>query len=94
MRLAYAALKLKWRVLRPITIGVRMVVMRDGAVLLVRHTYQTGWFFPGGGMNRGETPREAAEREAWEEAGIRCSEPPRLVDISTATLRVGKATMW
>lgn len=31
--------------------------------------------FPGGGMNIGETPYEAAKREAWEESGIfaKCS---------------------
>lgn len=84
LRLAYAALKLKWRLLRPISIGVRMVVLRDGAVLLVRHTYQSGWFLPGGGLNRGETPREAAEREAYEEAGVRCRTPARLVDLASS----------
>lgn len=29
------------------------------------------WAFPGGGIHKGETPCEAAERECWEETGIR-----------------------
>jgi 8-oxo-dGTP pyrophosphatase MutT (NUDIX family) len=30
------------------------------------------WVFPGGHVKRGEKPSKAAEREVWEEAGIRC----------------------
>lgn len=30
------------------------------------------WCFPGGGIKRGESPQKAAERECWEETGIRC----------------------
>lgn len=29
------------------------------------------WCFPGGGIKRGEDPCKAAERECWEETGIR-----------------------
>lgn len=81
LRVAYALLQLKWRVLRPITLGVRLAPLQDRRVLLVRHTYQSGWHLPGGAMNRGETPLQAAKREAYEEAGVRCNVPPRLLDI-------------
>lgn len=30
------------------------------------------WCFCGGGIKKGETPQKAAERECWEESGIRC----------------------
>ena len=30
------------------------------------------WCFPGGGIKRGESPQKAAERECYEETGIRC----------------------
>jgi 8-oxo-dGTP pyrophosphatase MutT (NUDIX family) len=61
-----------------------MVLLQDGKVLMVRHTYIEGWYLPGGGMNRGETPLEAAAREAWEEAGVELLEPPTLLGIISA----------
>lgn len=69
-------LRLYWRVTRPLTAGARVLVVDgDEQVLLVRHTYLPGWFLPGGGVDRGETMREAAERELWEEVGVRPEEP-------------------
>ena len=58
---------------RPLTLGVRVILLREGAagpeVLLVRQTYQDAWALPGGGVERGETLEQAACREAREEAG-------------------------
>src|SRR4051812_18736690 len=44
-----------------------------GRVLLVQQSYRSSsvWLPPGGWMDRGETPSEAACREAWEEVGLR-----------------------
>ena len=59
-----------WRFfVRPVVVGVRVMMIRDGEVLLVRHTYVPGWYMPGGGLNRGETLEQGARREAAEEVG-------------------------
>ncbi|MCC6458669.1 MAG: NUDIX domain-containing protein [Caldilineaceae bacterium] len=81
LRAAYLLHKAWSWLARPIELGVRMILVQDGKVLLVRHTYMEGWHFPGGSMKRGETPLEAAAREAREEAGAALLEPPELVGI-------------
>ncbi|CAD6499486.1 BgTH12-03600 [Blumeria graminis f. sp. triticale] len=42
-------------------------------VLLVRSTERSGWILPKGGWEMDESITEAAQREAWEEAGIICT---------------------
>jgi 8-oxo-dGTP pyrophosphatase MutT (NUDIX family) len=53
------------------TVGA-LVAVRDGdRLLLLRPSYRTGWGLPGGMLQRGESPENAAVREAEEELGIR-----------------------
>ena len=59
-----------WRKLRGVTGEGVSVIGRDidGQILLVRHSYgPQGWYFPGGGIGRMETPEDAARRELREE---------------------------
>ena len=42
----------------------------DGRVLLARHVEGNRWVLPGGSVEPGETPANAAVREAWEETGL------------------------
>jgi 8-oxo-dGTP pyrophosphatase MutT (NUDIX family) len=69
LRWVYLVYQLYLYFVRPITLGVRVMMVRDGQVLLVRHTYVHGWYMPGGGIQRGETLDAAARREASEEVG-------------------------
>ena len=51
--------------------GAHTVVHRPGGdLLLVRHDGVGKWVVPGGGVDAGETLREAATRELAEEAGV------------------------
>lgn len=48
-----------------------VIVLRDGdQVLWTRHRRRSSWEIPGGHLEPGETPRQAAERELWEETGV------------------------
>jgi ADP-ribose pyrophosphatase YjhB (NUDIX family) len=63
--------KAYWFVFRPRTFGVKCVLEHDGRWLMIRNTYGPApWTFPGGAIDRGETPEEAAKREIAEEVGI------------------------
>lgn len=81
LHLAYKVYGLRWRITRPVVIGVRIMLVRDGQVIMVRHTYQDRWFFPGGSVKRGETLAEAASREAREEVGAYLRSAPALLGI-------------
>lgn len=65
---------------RPMTLGVRGLVLdrSNDSVFLICHTYVPGWQLPGGGVERGETFREALERELFEEGNIRLTGEPEL----------------
>jgi ADP-ribose pyrophosphatase YjhB (NUDIX family) len=72
------AMHVWFRFARPMTLGVRAVVAREGRILLVRHTYVSGWHLPGGGVEKGETVLEALAREVEEEGAVRLLGPPAL----------------
>lgn len=60
-----------WYLFRPYRPGAKTLIFHEGKILLVRLGYShKKWVFPGGGLKRGEQPRDAAIREVKEETGI------------------------
>jgi ADP-ribose pyrophosphatase YjhB (NUDIX family) len=70
---------LYWLFARGMTLGVRAIVLdRENRVFLVKHTYVGGWHLPGGGVETGETFRDALQRELAEEGRIAITSEPAL----------------
>ena len=73
------ALHAYWRFARAMTLGVRaLVIDQSGRIFLIKHSYVSGWYLPGGGVEAGETLLQALARELREEGNIEVTEPPRL----------------
>ena len=68
-RFLYFGFKVYCFIFRPIRMGVRVAMIEDNKVWLVRHTYLAGWYLPGGGIKKWESLEQAAKREAREETG-------------------------
>lgn len=51
----------------------------ESRMLLVRH-FEGRWMLPGGAVEPGERPADAARRECWEEAGV-LVEPLRIAGV-------------
>lgn len=69
------------RLWRGTTLGVRAIALDEGRVLLVRHTYVSGWHLPGGGVDAGETAEAAARRELMEETGYEAAGSARFLGL-------------
>jgi 8-oxo-dGTP diphosphatase len=69
-RLGFVAARGWWFLRRPRHEGVLVAIWVGDRVLVVRQSYRKTLCFPGGGVNRGETPAAAAIRELSEEIGL------------------------
>ena len=85
LRLIRTGYRIAWRLLwlvaplhRGRGRGVKAILIDDGRVLLVQHTYgPRRWELPGGALHRRETPLDGVRREIREELGV---------DLADATL--------
>lgn len=72
LKIAQLFRRFYWWLIRPETRGVRAILVnRDGKILLVRHTYQEGWFLAGGKVSGRENDEDALRRELREELGVK-----------------------
>lgn len=62
--------KIWWFIFRPTTIGVRLLLVVDDYVLLVKHSYGDQWYLPGGKIKSNENIKNGLKREVKEETGI------------------------
>jgi ADP-ribose pyrophosphatase YjhB (NUDIX family) len=69
-RVGFRAARLWWRLRRPAYDGAAVAVWRGGRILAVRLSHRENPSWPGGGIRRGEEPREAAGRELREQLGL------------------------
>ncbi len=74
---------------RRMVLGARLVLIVEGKVLLLKHTYMPGWHFPGGGVEPGETAADCARREGREETGYEAGPHLQLLGLY---LKVSEAT--
>jgi ADP-ribose pyrophosphatase YjhB (NUDIX family) len=66
-------------------VGAEALLVRDGKFMLIRRSDNGLWAVPGGLVEVGETLVEAAERELWEETGLR-AQVSRLLGIFDSRL--------
>lgn len=69
-KILYPFAKIYWRIFKPITFGVRVILIKNNQILLVQHTYLPGWMLPGGTVKFEEDFKEAAQREIKEELNL------------------------
>ncbi len=70
-KLLFPIVRFYWFISRPESEGVKCIIENEGCILLIRNTYgRMQWTFPGGRIEKGESPEETAIREVQEEVGI------------------------
>lgn len=79
----FPVVRMYWRIAKPKTYGVKVVIEKSGKILLVRHSYQPHfWSFPGGSKKQNESAIGAAVRELSEELKMT---PSNLLEVGVIT---------
>jgi len=70
LRVGFPLARAWWQLRRPRHEGALVAIYVGRGLLLVKSSYRAEWSFPGGSIQRGETPDAAAQREMEEEIGL------------------------
>lgn len=74
-------IKWYWNIFKIQTKGVRVLVIQNDLIVLVKHWYNPLIVMPGGGIKKYETPEQAAIRELKEEVNIEVKQLDYLLGI-------------
>lgn len=74
-------------------VDVRTAIIRDGKILLVKEISDGKWSMPGGWADVGDTPADAAVREAKEESGFNVK-PVKVVGVYDANRGAGSLELF
>ncbi|MBN1182976.1 MAG: NUDIX hydrolase [Bacteroidales bacterium] len=61
-------------------VDVRGIVFKDGKILMIKEKIDSKWALPGGWADIGYSPSEIAQKEVWEEAGVKVK-PKKVIAI-------------
>lgn len=71
VKLIYHGMRAYWWIFRPIRCGVRVMLVKNEKIILIKPKYKERWNFPGGGVKKRETLNDAAQREVYEECNVK-----------------------
>jgi len=80
-RSAYKAMRVYWKLRKPLSHGALVAIWHDGRILLVKNSYVDYYSLPGGYVRKHERPVDAAVRELREEVSL--SVDPRQLTLNT-----------
>lgn len=66
---------------RRTTFGARAMLVDGKKVLLIKHTYTSGWMFPGGGVEVGDSAMATAKKELFEETGYKVDDQGTILSV-------------
>ena len=75
--------KKNWLKAQPARVSSATLILENsvGQALIVKANYKPYWTFPGGIIDEGETPKQAAIRETYEEVGL-AIDPKQVVFVA------------
>ena len=71
---AFQSLRVVFTITKTRVKGALVAVWHEGRILLIKKSYRKRWSVPGGMVKKGETWKQAAVRETFEEVGLQIHE--------------------